>query len=510
MSPHIILICAGCLLNLIECAKILVVLPTPSYSHHVGFSPLWKELSLKGHQVTTLTTDPIKDASLVNLTEIDLSFSYNWMEPYLKEGVQSRFPISIYLFYVYFILVCDQQLQHPEVQKLIKSNDRFDLVIVEANRWPNVAFAKHFDCPLIIVSSFDIRNAVSYMLGSPVNSVVNPDGHLLEADTLKDRFFSIMYDIGMYIFMRTTLIPLSETIVSKHFGMDNANLYGIIQNVSLVVIDTDPIISKVIALPPNFIQIGGTLHRLPHEPLSKDIQSILDKSEEGFIYFSLGTNVKSTFVSKELISIFLDTFAELPYTILWKCDDNLRRKPKNVITSKWLPQEAVLGHRNIKLFIMQGGMQSLQEARHYKVPIIGIPFIGDQWRNIANVVNKGIGLSFDHQTLTKEDIKNGILEIIENPKYGKRLEELKKLSEDEPMTGLEKAVWWIEYVIRHKGATHFKSPVFDVPIYQYYHLDAIVILCTFLIIVVAMFVFVAKLINRLIKFVSYRIKLKRD
>lgn len=41
------------------------------------------------------------------------------------------------------------------------------------------------------------------------------------------------------------------------------------------------------------------------------------------------------------------------------------------------------------------------------------------------------------------------------------------------MTGLEKAVWWTEYVIRHKGAPHLRSPALDLPIYQYFLLDII-------------------------------------
>lgn len=41
------------------------------------------------------------------------------------------------------------------------------------------------------------------------------------------------------------------------------------------------------------------------------------------------------------------------------------------------------------------------------------------------------------------------------------------------MTGLERAVWWIEYVIRHKGAHHLKNPALSMPWYQYYLLDII-------------------------------------
>lgn len=36
--------------------------------------------------------------------------------------------------------------------------------------------------------------------------------------------------------------------------------------------------------------------------------------------------------------------------------------------------------------------------------------------------------------------------------------EIGKLLKDQPMTGLEKVVWWSEYVIRNKGAPHLRPP----------------------------------------------------
>lgn len=61
-------------------------------------------------------------------------------------------------------------------------------------------------------------------------------------------------------------------------------------------------------------------------------------------------------------------------------------------------------------------------------------------------------------------------------RYRKRAQELSVLIKDQPMTGLQKAVWWIEYVIRHKGARHLRSPALDLPFYQYYLLDVIAII----------------------------------
>jgi glucuronosyltransferase len=41
---------------------------------------------------------------------------------------------------------------------------------------------------------------------------------------------------------------------------------------------------------------------------------------------------------------------------------------------------------------------------------------------------------------------------------------------------MEEAVYWTEYVIRHKGAPHLRSAVLDLAWYQYFLLDVIAVL----------------------------------
>lgn len=83
-----------------------------------------------------------------------------------------------------------------------------------------------------------------------------------------------------------------------------------------------------------------------------------------------------------------------------------------------------------------------------------------------------------------------------------------ELLHDEPMTSLEKAVWWIEYVIRHKGAKHLRSPAVDLPVYQYYMLDVIGFLLLVTIIPIYLFVKILKFIVR--KMCCKKSKSKRD
>lgn len=47
---------------------------------------------------------------------------------------------------------------------------------------------------------------------------------------------------------------------------------------------------------------------------------------------------------------------------------------------------------------------------------------------------------------------------------------------DQPQKPLERAVYWVEYVLRHKGAYHLRSSALDLAWYQYLLLDVVAFL----------------------------------
>ena len=65
-------------------------------------------------------------------------------------------------------------------------------------------------------------------------------------------------------------------------------------------------------------------------------------------------------------------------------------------------------------------------------------------------------------------------------RYKRRIHEVRNLWYDVPMTGLDRAVWWSEYVIKHKGAKHLRSPAADISWCDYFLVD--VVLTTVLVI----------------------------
>ncbi|KAB0799164.1 hypothetical protein PPYR_07044 [Photinus pyralis] len=462
-------------LHLCKSARILGVIPTPSYSHQVIFQPLWKELSLRGHQVTVLTTHPINDPTLTNLTEIDLGFSVKILEDKLLEIINSSSNVAteIELTAKVFQVVNDHQLQHPEVKRLIDDpSEHFDLLIVELIMPSMTYFSRRFRCPYIGVVPFEGSNYLFRSIGQPAHSIVYPElfaGFYGELNLL-ERVQLIFYDVFVYI-LSLKVSASEEELVWKHFR-DKTPTDTVLQEVSLLFVNSDPVFTYVRPLLPSVIPIGGTLARVPVKPLDKELLNFLDGASKGFIYFSLGSNVKGKDLPSSTMKVILETFGKLPFKILWKYElDDLPNKPSNVVIARWVSQMEVLKHRNIRLFITHGGIHSMQEAIHARVPMVGMPFFVDQPSNVKRMVAMGFARYVDYQTMTVDDFQSAVLDVIQNPKYRDRIRKLADLGEDQPTTGLERAVWWTEYVLRHKGAPHLRSPYLDIPWYQYYLLD---------------------------------------
>ena len=56
-------------------------------------------------------------------------------------------------------------------------------------------------------------------------------------------------------------------------------------------------------------------------------------------------------------------------------------------------------------------------------------------------------------------------------RYRENAQLFSRIYRDQPLTPLKQAVYWTEYVIRHKGAPHLRSAVLDLAWYQYFLLD---------------------------------------
>ena len=66
-------------------------------------------------------------------------------------------------------------------------------------------------------------------------------------------------------------------------------------------------------------------------------------------------------MGEERLAVFLETFAQLKHTVIWKWDgEEMAGLPSNVILQTWVPQQDLLAHPNLKVFVTHGGLLSLQ------------------------------------------------------------------------------------------------------------------------------------------------------
>lgn len=56
------------------------------------------------------------------------------------------------------------------------------------------------------------------------------------------------------------------------------------------------------------------------------------------------------------------------------------------------------------------------------------------------------------------------------------MKKTQQLLRDQPLTPVETAKFWVEYVIRHKGAPHIKSVVPEMSVIEFYNIDAYAVL----------------------------------
>lgn len=71
---------------------------------------------------------------------------------------------------------------------------------------------------------------------------------------------------------------------------------------------------------------------------------VADCDENGFILFTLGSHIHGSSIPKEALQSFMNVFAKLPQKIIWKWENEAPENlPKNILLSKWLPQQDLLG-----------------------------------------------------------------------------------------------------------------------------------------------------------------------
>ncbi|XP_050332674.1 UDP-glycosyltransferase UGT5-like isoform X1 [Bactrocera neohumeralis] len=485
----------------VKAARILGFFASPSKSHIIVHCSVADALAQAGHDVTVIASGPnVRQQAKYKYIELEIIGDHPLMS---SDIVDKRQPFwrRFGSFLAAINRNANETYHNPRVQQFLRQHHAGDFDLLLFGYFMNdfqLGLAGHFRCPIVVSFMIQPIYAVNKFVGNPSETAYVPGifGYLVQPMKFLERVKNMIVAMIEEIVIQTMQDYQGSKYYNYNFPSDRyPPLDEVRKNVSLIFTNhhfsQGPIRPNV----PNLIEIGGIQIKEKPDPLPTDIAKVLDESKEGVIYFSLGSNIKGSHLNEEKIKIMFNVISKLPYKVLWKWSPTeLPGESKNIIFRDWLPQDDILAHPNIKLFITHGGMGSVVESQYHGVPMVGIPLFGDQPSNMVNVERSGYGLAVDYLTLTEESLNNAIQDVLNNPKYKEAVQTFSRLYRDRPMTPRETVVYWVDYVLRHKGAKHMQSPAVHMNRWQLLSLDVIGFLLAIVLTISVVIVKVCKLI----------------
>ncbi|KAL5282623.1 UGT2A1.2 family protein [Megaselia abdita] len=483
---RIILFLSLVLFSNVTCYNILVIFPHITYSHYNLGLTLSKGLAEKGHNVTLVAPFKEPKQKINNLRTIYIfeNSKYPYAGAYekrLSHGKSSQEHVEIL---ERSNNITKATLENKDVQDLLKSKEHFDLMVFDFIL--NDAFlgvANTFNVPAIAFSSVGENPLLNHLTGVPLLPSFVPHITSIYSSkmTFLQRVHNFLSNLVTYILIETLYTPTQEQLYNKHFPDPKPSLIDLRRNISLVISNSHPLLRFASPQMPNFIEVGG-LH-LKKNKITK-IPSALNKFIEdatyGVIYFSLGSTkgADPIVLPDDKIKSLLEGFKRVPQRVLFKCDLQIKNfaVPDNVFVSNWFPQESVIAHPNVKLYITHGGKGGLYEAIFYAVPIIGIPLGCDNHQGITKLVHEGFGVEIDLDILTANLLESSINEVLVNNTYQEKANLISKAFRHHVADPLELAVHWVEHVIKHKSLFYMQTNAMSLSVVQYFSLDSIFLL----------------------------------
>uniref|UniRef100_A0A034VDZ0 UDP-glucuronosyltransferase n=1 Tax=Bactrocera dorsalis TaxID=27457 RepID=A0A034VDZ0_BACDO len=471
-------------------AKILAVYSFPGKSHYMMHRVLISELLKHGHEITMITALTLEPEKMgANYTEILIEPVYDfWTEIHNTFGAKTIYDMGndLDLFLNMVVLLglstTEHALKQPKIQAIINAKETqgvYDLLLVEQFYQDAFSALAHvYNIPVISTATFAQQTFMSEMFGIIQPWSYVPHGYLPLTEHMS--FFERVYNT--YTSLRTDLdrefryFPKMDVLVQKYFGhlpIKFPSTSEMNRNLSAILINNYTPLAAAGPTTENMINVGG-MHIYPPKALPSDIKQFLDEAEHGAIYFSLGSNVESKDMPPAYLKIFLDVFRSMKQRVLWKFEnESIINLPPNVMVKKWMPQSDILAHPNVRVFITHGGLLGTQEGVYHAVPMLGMPFYCDQHLNLKKAELYGYAISLHFQSITYDVLRNALTELLENPSYRANIKRISSIFHDRPLNARDTAVYWIEYVIRHKGASHLRAAGLDLKWYQFYLLDVI-------------------------------------
>ncbi|XP_018024289.1 UDP-glucosyltransferase 2-like [Hyalella azteca] len=462
--------------------KILMALLLESDSVHFFYTKIARHLVEANHSVTFLT---FHDSSFTHPNFVNVNIMEG--EPPFKGNAFDMVDLGAAFdaFYAEVARVGTRLWENQDNKKLFENRHEFDAIITSAGVNSIVLpYAINYTGPLILIQNAGVEYFATAFSGnwlppSVVPSILMPYDEYM---SFYERCMNLLDLWNYYHGLMKSWYECESSFLENYFpGIgDISRFYG---QASLTLINGHHALDNPVPLLPNQVEIG-TLNAHTPEPLPQDLEEFVASSgDHGVIYFSLGSFARSSDIPARAKMEFVEAFRRLPQKIIWKYEADDLDLPPNVLTRPWLPQQDILGHPKTRVFISHCGIMGAQEAKYHGVPVLAVPIAFDQHRNAARMVRQKVAISLSWNTVTADQIVDALNILVNDTSYSERLRRTSAVLQDQKESPADRAVWWVEYVIRHGGAPHLQYPGQRLHFLQYICADVLLFLavCTYLV-----------------------------
>ncbi|EDL37970.1 UDP-glucuronosyltransferase 2B10 precursor [Mus musculus] len=463
------------------------------FSHWLNLKTILDELLKKGHEVMVLRPSAslsyeVDNTSAIEFETYPTSYSLSELEEIFWESLKKYiYELPKQSFWGYFLMLqemvwvdskyfeslCKDVVFNKELMtKLQKS--RFDVILADPFIPCGDLLAEVLKIPLVYsLRFFPGSTYEKYSGGLPLPPSYVPVvmSELSDRMTFMERVRNVIYMLCFDFWFQTFNEKNWNQLYTEVLGRPTT-LSETMAKADIWLIRTYWDLEFPHPVLPNFDFIGG-LHCRPAKPLPKEIEDFVQSSgEHGVVVFSLGSMVGS--ITEERANVIAAGLAQIPQKVLWRFEG---KKPEtlgsNTRLYKWIPQNDLLGHSKTRAFITHGGTNGIYEAIYHGIPVVGIPLFGDQYDNIVHLKAKGAAVRLDFLTMSSTDLHTALKTVTNDPSYKENAMRLSRIHHDQPVKPLDRAVFWIEFVMRHKGAKHLRVAAHDLSWVQYHSLDVL-------------------------------------
>lgn len=157
-----------------------------------------------------------------------------------------------------------------------------------------------------------------------------------------DRFTSWVMTKSLKLMYHWIVGPNDNAMIAERFGAGIPDVRELMNNVSLLLLNTHYSLHGTRPTSPQVVQIGG-VHIKKQKPLPDDLQAIMDDAKHGVIVISWGSNIKTSTLDAPRVQAILRAVAQLQQQVIWKWEEGeLPNKPANLHIRRWLPQRDML------------------------------------------------------------------------------------------------------------------------------------------------------------------------